>query len=120
MNKCPYCGNYHEGNCPRVASISYHPDGTISQVRFHASPVPDAGESPVATSRKQETLIPLCESCELPKLRCLCPKLAPRALEETRAGEQIGFLTALEGTIDFYERKANANDGVDQMICGEI
>ena len=33
--RCYYCGAYHEGVCARVASIEYHPDGTVRKVTFH-------------------------------------------------------------------------------------
>lgn len=33
---CPYCGPYthHQGICPKVEEIEYHPNGTIKKVKF--------------------------------------------------------------------------------------
>ena len=32
--KCPYCTNHHEGICPMVKAIDYHPNGSIKRVEF--------------------------------------------------------------------------------------
>ena len=37
---CPYCSSdsvqvYHQGKCPKVKSIEYHPNGTIKKVEFN-------------------------------------------------------------------------------------
>ena len=33
MRSCPYCGPnvYHSGQCPRVKSVEFHPDGTVKR-----------------------------------------------------------------------------------------
>ena len=31
---CGYCGNYHDGMCPRVEEIEYHNDGTVKRVKL--------------------------------------------------------------------------------------
>lgn len=37
--KCPHCGQApHDGQCPRIKSISYHPDGSIQHVEYHPAP----------------------------------------------------------------------------------
>jgi hypothetical protein len=32
---CPYCGNVHNGMCPRIQYIEYHQDGRIKSVHFY-------------------------------------------------------------------------------------
>lgn len=33
--KCQYCGAMqHQGTCPTVKAIEYHPDGTVKRVEF--------------------------------------------------------------------------------------
>jgi hypothetical protein len=34
MNKCIYCGNWHEGLCSRIAEIEYYEGGGIKRVRL--------------------------------------------------------------------------------------
>lgn len=36
---CPYCsGNgvtvYHNGQCPKIKSVEYHPDGTVKKIEY--------------------------------------------------------------------------------------
>ena len=31
---CSYCGNHHNGACPKVKAIEYHPNGTVKRVEF--------------------------------------------------------------------------------------
>jgi len=35
VRKCSYCGNYHVGVCPRVASMEYFPNGMLKRIEFH-------------------------------------------------------------------------------------
>ena len=35
VEHCPYCGNIHDGVCPKVKAIEYHPNGTVKRVEFH-------------------------------------------------------------------------------------
>ncbi len=37
FNQCPYCGLYHKGNCPKIKSIIYHPNGTVKKIVFRPS-----------------------------------------------------------------------------------
>ena len=32
---CGWCGFWHTGICPRIKSISYHPNGMIEKVELH-------------------------------------------------------------------------------------
>lgn len=32
--RCPYCATGHEGACPKVKAIEYHPNGTVRRVEF--------------------------------------------------------------------------------------
>lgn len=37
---CPYCSSptratFHNGPCPRVKAIEYHPNGAVKRVEFH-------------------------------------------------------------------------------------
>lgn len=34
MGKCGHCGNYHEGQCPKVSAIEYFPNGMVKRVEF--------------------------------------------------------------------------------------
>ena len=34
LAECRHCGNYHAGQCPRVKSIEYYPDGIIKRVEY--------------------------------------------------------------------------------------
>lgn len=34
VSKCPHCGAFHRGSCPKVYSIEYNPDGSIKQVNY--------------------------------------------------------------------------------------
>lgn len=34
MNKCRWCGAYHDEKCPIVKAIEYHQDGTVKRVEF--------------------------------------------------------------------------------------
>lgn len=45
LKKCGYCGSYHDGTCPRVKSIEYHPSGAVKRVEFHPPTPPTLGGS---------------------------------------------------------------------------
>ena len=35
LPKCHYCGTWpHDGLCPRIRAIEYHPDGTVKRVEL--------------------------------------------------------------------------------------
>lgn len=35
---CPHCGGWpHQGVCPMVQAVEYHPDGTIKRVEYKTS-----------------------------------------------------------------------------------
>lgn len=32
---CPYCGAWlHDGLCPRIKAVEYHPDGTVKRLEL--------------------------------------------------------------------------------------
>lgn len=35
LDYCGHCGAWHQGQCPRIKSIEYWPDGTIKKVEYH-------------------------------------------------------------------------------------
>jgi hypothetical protein len=35
FGQCPWCGLIHQGECPRVKSKSFYPDGTLERIEFH-------------------------------------------------------------------------------------
>lgn len=37
LHYCGHCGMYHQGQCPRIKSIEYWPDGTVKRVEYHDS-----------------------------------------------------------------------------------
>lgn len=46
--KCQYCGGFpHQGICPTVKAIEYHPDGTIKRVEFKGAGDYGAAWSPI-------------------------------------------------------------------------
>ncbi len=32
---CGHCGMYHNGTCPKIKAIEYHPDGTVKRIEYH-------------------------------------------------------------------------------------
>jgi hypothetical protein len=56
---CGHCGGYHNGACPRIKSVEYHPNGTVRRIEYHdtrgsaALPTPSPGV-PAATGQEQE------------------------------------------------------------------
>ncbi|HEU4635426.1 MAG TPA: hypothetical protein VFS41_04565 [Edaphobacter sp.] len=32
---CQWCGMIHNGTCPKVSAIEYHPNGAVKRVEFH-------------------------------------------------------------------------------------
>lgn len=34
LSNCPYCGNIHAGQCPRIKAIEYHENGTVKRIEF--------------------------------------------------------------------------------------
>ena len=34
ITSCFYCGYIHDGICPRIEEIEYHPDGSTKRVKF--------------------------------------------------------------------------------------
>lgn len=39
---CSHCGALHSGTCPRIKSISYHPNGMIASIEFHPDYIGDS------------------------------------------------------------------------------
>lgn len=37
LHYCGHCGISHQGQCPRIKSIEYWPDGTVKRVEYHDS-----------------------------------------------------------------------------------
>lgn len=36
QSKCIHCGaGSHDGQCPKIKSVEYHPDGSIKKVEYH-------------------------------------------------------------------------------------
>lgn len=59
MTKCSYCGAWHEGVCPRVAELEYHPSGALKRVRLHTgqpqSQAPVTVETPASALAQAAT-----------------------------------------------------------------
>lgn len=57
LPSCGYCGAFHNGTCPRIKRISYHPNGNVAEVEFlhhtqwPTSTTDDLGSSPASDSR---------------------------------------------------------------------
>lgn len=41
MPSCRYCGCWHNGTCPKVKAIEYHPDGSVRRVELHENAAGD-------------------------------------------------------------------------------
>lgn len=57
---CPYCGFSHQGVCPRVEEMEYHPDGTLKRVKFRlvAHPLPTKVEDLVGHTCGEDCSLP--------------------------------------------------------------
>jgi hypothetical protein len=63
LARCPHCGTWHSGSCPRIKSITYRGDGSIERIEYH--PVV------TTTTRAPPWKCPLCR-CQ-PDCCCCTP-----------------------------------------------
>jgi len=51
IKHCHHCGMWHSGQCPRIKSAEYYPDGTLKKVEYFDQTPPEPYDHTDVTQR---------------------------------------------------------------------